>query len=110
MNTQHKFLVAAFIILASTTLLASIVERDKTKGILSEIRMSTNNKVVLRLVGDSSSYYVSRSNDMINISQYNSKYIGKILEIEYNKPLFFDTNEYPVLSLKKENTVLFSLE
>jgi len=117
MKTHQLFLVTAFVILASGTILASFVEKDKTEGVLSEIKMGESeikmgegNKVVLRFEGDSCSYYVSRKYDMINISHYNSKYIGKLFQFEYNKPMFFDTNSYPVVSLTFNNVVVYKAD
>ena len=110
MKTHQLFLVTAFVILASVIILASFVEKDKTEGVLSEIEMGEGNKVVLRFEGDSCSYYVSRKYDMINISHYNSKYIGKLFQFEYNKPLFFDTDSYPVVSLTLNDVVVYKAD
>ncbi|MCK9414794.1 MAG: hypothetical protein M0Q53_21030 [Prolixibacteraceae bacterium] len=110
MKTHQLFLVTAFVILASGTILASFVERDKAEGVLSEIKMGEGNKVVLRFEGDSCSYYVSRKYEMININHYNSRYIGKLFQFEYNKPLFFDTYSYPVVSLTFNNVVVYKTD
>lgn len=110
MKTHQLFLVTAFVILASGTILASFVEKDKTEGVLSEIEMGEGNKVVLRFEGDSCAYHVCRKDDMINISHYNSKYIGKLFHFEYNKPLFFDTNSYPVVSLTLNDVVVYKAD
>ena len=110
MKTHQLFLVTAFVILASVIILASFVEKDKTEGVLSDIEMGEGNKVVLHFEGDSCSYYVSRKYDMINISHYNSKYIGKLFQFEYNKPLFFDTDSYPVVSLTFNDVVVYKAD
>ena len=47
---------------------------------------------------------------MINISHYNSKYIGKLFQFEYNKPLFFDTDSYPVVSLTFNDVVVYKAD
>jgi len=110
MKRNQLFLVTAFVILASGTILASFVERDKAEGVLSEIKIGEDNKIELRFEGDSCSYYVSRKYDLINISYYNSKYIGKLFQFEYNKPLFFDTDSYPVVSLTFNNVVVYKAD
>jgi hypothetical protein len=110
MKTNQLFLVTAFVILASGIILASFVERDKAEGVLSEIKIGEDNKVELHFEGDSCSYFVCRKYDMINISYYNSKYIGKSFQFEYNKPLFFDTDSYPVVNLSLNNVVVYKAD
>jgi len=110
MKMHQLFLVTAFVILASGTILASFVEKDKAEGVLSEIKIGEDNKIELHFEGDSCSYFVSRKNETINAGYYSSKYVGKLFQFEYNKPLFFDTYSYPVVSLTFNNVVVYKAD
>ncbi len=54
MKIQHSLLVSVFVIIAIGTLFMSIVKKETKKGILSEVTMVANNKIVLRFDNDSS--------------------------------------------------------
>ncbi|WP_068186837.1 hypothetical protein [Macellibacteroides fermentans] len=110
MKIQHSLLVSVFVIIAIGTLFMSIVKKETKKGILSEVTMIANNKIVLRFDNDSSLYYVNIYEEQINVSKFNSQYIGKPLEIKYNKPIFFDSNNYPVICVKADSKTLFSID